>query len=153
MPDGDHNRILNWLLVLLLPLNPGLFLHVAGQGLRIGPYRQGRARPDGVLAPLDAFVGCGEWANADAVSMVVEVTLHDSDTNQRDRVEKPSAYAASSISMYLLIDREKTEVVLYSEPADGEYQDVHRFAFGRPVPLPEPIGITLDTTPLQDWVD
>lgn len=58
--------------------------------------------------------------------MVVEATSHYFDTNQRDRVEKPS---------------------------DGEYQEVRRYAFGCPVPLPEPIGITLDTTPLQDWVD
>lgn len=83
----------------------------------------------------------------------LEVTSYDSDTNQRDRVEKPSAYAASSIPMYLLIDREKAEVVFHSEPVDGRYAEVHRYAFGRPVPLPEPIGLTLDTAPLRDWVD
>ncbi|MEV4233814.1 hypothetical protein AB0J47_01385 [Nocardia sp. NPDC049737] len=38
VPDGDHGRILNWLLLLLVPLNPGLFLHVIGQGLAVGSY-------------------------------------------------------------------------------------------------------------------
>ncbi|WP_228833470.1 Uma2 family endonuclease [Nocardia brasiliensis] len=92
-PGGDHGRLLNWLLLLLLPLNPRLFLHVTGQGLCVGRNREGRARPDGVLAPRGAFRGAGEWASADQVVLAVEVTSHDSDTNRRDRVEKPVVYA------------------------------------------------------------
>ncbi|WP_330232397.1 Uma2 family endonuclease [Nocardia sp. NBC_00508] len=155
IPDGDHSRILNWLLMIFVPFSPQLFLHVTGQGLKVDPYRQGRARPDGVLAPLDAFVGYGEWAPADKVSMMVEVTSRDSDTNQRDRVEKPTAYARTAIPIYLLIDRESAEIVVHSEPTpgSGRYRRVRRFAFGHPVPLPAPIDITLDTVSLQDWVD
>ncbi|MFI6165213.1 Uma2 family endonuclease [Nocardia sp. NPDC051052] len=153
VPDGDHNRILNWLLMLLLPLNPGLFLHIAGQGLVVGPYRKGRARPDGVLAPPDAFVGCGEWGLSDAVVMTVEVTSHDSDSYQRDLVDKPTAYAQAGIPVYLLIDRDQAEVVVYSEPDGDRYQDVHRYAFGRNVTLPKQVGISFDSTPLQEWVD
>ena len=55
--------------------------------------REGRARPDGSLVPADAFVGQGEWADPAPVLMVVEVTSYDSDTDRRDRVEKPRAYA------------------------------------------------------------
>ncbi|MFC6014513.1 Uma2 family endonuclease [Nocardia lasii] len=152
VPDGDHNRIINWLLLLLMPLAPGLFLH-QGQGLKINGYRDSRARPDGVVAPLDAFVGHGEWAPSRDTVMTVEVTSHDSDTNKRDRVEKPTAYAEAGIPLYLLVDRDTAEIVLYSEPNDGRYQEIRRYAFGRAVPLPDPIGITADTTPLLDWVD
>ncbi|MFD3509538.1 Uma2 family endonuclease [Nocardia sp. NPDC058666] len=152
VPDGDHNRIINWLLLLLMPLAPGLFLH-QGQGLKINGYRDSRARPDGVVAPLDAFVGHGEWAPSRDTVMAVEVTSHDSDTNKRDRVEKPTAYAEAGIPLYLLVDRDTAEIVLYSEPNDGRYQEIRRYAFGRAVPLPDPIGITADTTPLLDWVD
>lgn len=153
VPDGDHNRILNWLLLLLMPLNPRLFLHVAGQGLAVGTYRKGRARPDGVLAPPDAFVGTGEWGLPDPVVMTVEVTSHDSDSNSRDRVDKPIAYAQAGIPIYLLIDRDSGEVVVHSRPGEERYQDVHSYAFGLEVVLPEPVGITVDTTPLLDWVD
>ncbi|MEV0294097.1 Uma2 family endonuclease [Nocardia sp. NPDC050710] len=153
VPDGDHGRILNWLLLLLMPLNPGLFLHVIGQGLAVGPYRKGRARPDGILAPLDAFVGTGEWASPEAVVMTVEVTSHDSDTNQRDRVDKPVAYAQAGIPIYLLIDREFGKVVVHSQPDGDGYQDVHSYAFGRAVTLPEPVGITFETEPITDWID
>lgn len=153
VPDGDHGRILNWLLMLLLPLNPGQFLHVIGQGLAVGSYRKGRARPDGILAPPDAFAGAGEWASPDAVVMTVEVTSHDSDTNQRDRVEKPIAYAQAGIPIYLLIDREAGKVVVHSQPDMDGYQDSHSYAFGRAVSLPEPVGITIDTESLKDMGD
>ncbi|MEV6767634.1 Uma2 family endonuclease [Nocardia sp. NPDC051030] len=152
LPDGTHGRILIWLLLLLVPSSPGLFLHL-GQGLRLAAYRDSRARPDGVVAPLEAFVGCGEWASPEAVVMAVEVTSRDSDTNQRDRVDKPRAYAQSGIPLYLLIDRTTAEVIVYSEPDSHRYQLESRYAFGRPVPLPKPLDITLDTAPLQDWVD
>jgi Uma2 family endonuclease len=153
MPDGDHGRILKWLLLLLMPLSPGLLLDITGQGLALGKYRKGRARPDGILAPIDAFVGAGEWASANGVVMTVEVTSSDSDTNQRDRVDKPAAYAQTGIPIYLLIDREKTVLVVHTNPDGDRYRDVHTAAFGDIVTLPAPVGITLDTTPLLDWIE
>ncbi|MQY26556.1 Uma2 family endonuclease [Nocardia aurantia] len=154
MPDGDHGGILNWLLTMLWPLGPALFLHVVGQGLRVDSYRKGRARPDAVVAPPKAFVGCGEWAPADQVSMAVEVTSYDSDTNQRDRIEKPAAYARTPIPIYLLIDRQKSEMVVYSapDPDAGLYREIHRYAFGEKVPLPRPLNFELDTAAMLDWL-
>ncbi|MFE0509953.1 hypothetical protein [Streptomyces sp. NPDC058964] len=37
------------------------------------------------------FAGHGEWADPKGVLLVVEVTSHDSDTDRRDRQEKPVA--------------------------------------------------------------
>ncbi|WP_040812998.1 Uma2 family endonuclease [Nocardia concava] len=151
VPDGDHNRIILWLMMLLLPLSPGLVLH-QNQGLTVESYRKGRARPDGVLAPLEAFVGTGEWAPSDQVVMAVEVTSRDSDTNRRDRIEKPRAFAQSEIPLYLLIDRDNAEVVVYAEPNGKAYQQICKYAFGQQVPVPAPLDLIIDTTPLQDWV-
>ncbi|WP_433599034.1 Uma2 family endonuclease [Nocardia sp. CA-135953] len=152
VPDAEHNRILHWLLLALMPLSPRLFLHLAVQGLEVGAYRKGRARPDAVLAPIDAFLGQGEWASAHAALMAVEVTSWDSDTNQRDRVDKPTAFAETGIPIYLLIDRDSAEVVVYSKPENGRYLDVHRYVVGLEVTLPLPVGVTLDTAPLRDWI-
>jgi Uma2 family endonuclease len=149
VPDGNHNWILNWLLVTILGLGRGLFLH-QGQGLEVGAYRKGRARPDGVLAPMDAFLGVGEWASPEPVLMAVEVTSRDSDTNQRDRIDKPAAYAQAGIPVYLLVDRDTKEVVVHAEPDGKRYQVEHRYAFGHPVTLPDPVAVSLDTTPLVD---
>ncbi|MFE0458522.1 Uma2 family endonuclease [Kitasatospora sp. NPDC058965] len=148
--DGDHGRIIQWLLRICIQARPELFLH--SQGLRIQPYRGGFAIPDGSLAPADAFVGQGEWADPDQVLLVVEVTSYDTDTNLRDRVDKPRAYAETGIPVYLLIDRDSGEVKVHSEPDGTRYGRVLSVPFGKTVALPSPVDITLDTEPLQAWV-
>ncbi|MFF9013325.1 Uma2 family endonuclease [Streptomyces sp. NPDC014870] len=149
VPDGDHGRIIAWLTRLCLQTNADWWLY-PDQGLRIEKYRKGNARPDGCLVPVDAFVGQGEWASADGVLMVVEVT-GDSDTGLRDRVLKPRAYAETGIPVYLLIDRTTGEVKVHSQPDGERYEMVATVPFGKTVALPDPVGLELDTEPLKDW--
>ncbi|MEU9180500.1 Uma2 family endonuclease [Streptomyces sp. NPDC048550] len=151
VPDGDHGRIIQWLLRICMQHDPELFLH-PGQGLKVDEYRAGRAIPDAVLADADAFVGQGDWPDPEPVLMVVEVTSWDSDTDRRDRQEKPRAYAETGIPVYLLIDRDTCEVSVHSEPNGQRYEVVRTVPFGRDVELPDPVGITLHTEPLKDWV-
>lgn len=151
VPDGDHNRIIQWLIRIFVSLRPDLFLSPE-QGLQIDRYRKGRARPDGVLADADTFVGQGEWADPGSVLLVVEVTSADQDTERRDRQEKPRAYADTGIPAYLLIDRDTCTVTVYSEPRDGRYERTVTVPFGASVQLPDPVNVTLDTDPLKDWV-
>ncbi|WP_438311703.1 Uma2 family endonuclease [Streptomyces sp. HUAS TT3] len=150
MPDGDHGMIIQWLLRVCMQHRPELFLH--NQGIKVDRYRAGRAIPDGVLAPSQAFVGQGDWCDPDPVLMVVEVTSWDSDTDRRDRREKPRAYAEAGIPVYLLIDRAKCEMSVHSEPSGPRYENVRTVPFGKEIELPDPVGITLQTDPLKDWV-
>ncbi|MGC9376355.1 Uma2 family endonuclease [Streptomyces sp. MH13] len=151
VPDGDHGRVVQWLTRICMQHRPDLWLDPT-QGLVIEEYREGRARPDGSLAPAEAFVGQGEWADPTPVLMVVEVTLSDSDTDRRGRVEKPRAYAGTGIPVYLLIDRDTCEIKVHSRPDGGRYETVQTLPFGKEVALPDPVGITLDTEPLKNWV-
>ncbi|MER7397784.1 Uma2 family endonuclease [Streptomyces sp. NPDC000151] len=148
--DGDHGRIIQWLTRLCLQTRPELWVH--DQGLRVEAYRTGYAIPDGVLAPSDAFVGAGDWADPDPALMVVEVTSFDSDTDRRDRIDKPRAYAGTGIPVYLLIDRDSCEVKVFSQPDGSRYDQVVSVAFGMKVILPDPVDLTLDTEPLKNWV-
>ncbi|MEV8451266.1 Uma2 family endonuclease [Streptomyces sp. NPDC052095] len=150
-PDGSRGRTVEWLTRLCARTDPGNWLFPA-QGLRIETYRKGNARPDGSLAPLDTFVGQGEWADPDGVLMVVEVTSYDEDTDRRDRVEKPRAYAETGIPVYLLIDRGTCEVKVHSQPDGVRYECVVTVPYGKTVELPDPVGIELDTEPLKNWV-
>lgn len=151
VPDGDHDRIVLWLARICMQHRPELWLHVE-RGLMVEQYRSGRARPDGSFAPDDAFVGQGEWADPAPVLMVVEVTSYDSDTDGRDRKEKPRAYAETGIPVYLLIDRDNCLVSVFSEPDGQRYETVRTVPFGKDIDLPDPVGITLHTEPLKDWV-
>ncbi|WP_030809955.1 Uma2 family endonuclease [Streptomyces sp. NRRL S-337] len=153
VPDGDHGTIIMWLIRQCMQGRPELDLDPT-QGLKVGEYRKGRVRPDGSLAPIGHFAGQGEWAGTDGVLMTVEVTSYDGDTDRRDRQEKPTAYAAAGIPVYLLIDRDACQAVVHTHPSAelGCYLDVHRAPFGEQVTLPDPVGITLDTEPLKTYV-
>ncbi|MEU6287229.1 Uma2 family endonuclease [Streptomyces sp. NPDC046988] len=149
--DGNRGRTLQWLTRACLQQCPELWLNCQ-QGLVVGAHREGRARPDGSLVPSYTFAGAGEWADPAPVLMTVEVTSYDSDTDRRDRAEKPRAYAETGIPVYLLIDRDTCEVKVHSRPDGGRYETVQTLPFGKEVALPEPVGITLETGPLKNWV-
>ncbi|MDT9692637.1 Uma2 family endonuclease [Streptomyces sp. P9(2023)] len=152
VPDGDHGEIIRWLQQRCMQHRPDLWLY-AEQGLKVEKYRSGDARVDGALAPPDTFAGQGEWASTEGVLMVVEVTSYDRDTDRRDRVEKPAAYAEAGIPVYLLVDRDRGTVTVHSEPERGVYATVVTRAFGHPVVLPAPVGLTLeDTDVLKNYV-
>ncbi|MDI3407824.1 Uma2 family endonuclease [Streptomyces cavernicola] len=153
VPDGDHGTIVTWLIRRCMQHRPELDVY-ADQGLRGESYRRGRARPDAVLVPEAYFAGHGEWADPDGVLMTVEITSHDSDTDRRDRKEKPLAYAAAGIPVHLLIDRDEGTLIVHSNPdaEAGRYQDIHIAKFGDSVHLPDPVSFALETERLRDFV-
>jgi Uma2 family endonuclease len=151
--DGDHNTIVAWLNKRCMSARPDLDLY-QGQGLRVEKYRGGRARPDAVLVPEGHFAGHGEWADPSGVLLVLEVTSYDSDTDRRDRQEKPVAYGAAGIPFYLLIDRDACTAQLYSDPdPDVGYGNCRTAPFGVSLALPEPLGMELDTEKLKQYVN
>lgn len=149
--DGDHGTIVSWPARRCMQTRPDLDLY-QGQGLRVEAYREGRAKPDAVLAPEAHFAGHGEWADPSGTLMVLEVTSYDSDTDRRDRYEKPAAYGQAEIPVYLLIDRDSRTLTVHSSPDRkiGGYRTVRTAKFGEKVLLPEPIGIELDTEILEN---
>ncbi|MDJ1135521.1 Uma2 family endonuclease [Streptomyces iconiensis] len=152
-PDGDHDEIIKWLMKRCMQHRPDLWLYPE-RGLIVEAYRKGRARPDGALAPDGHFSGHGEWAESDGVLMTVEVTSYDPDTDRRDRWEKPAAYAAAGIPVYLLVDREAGTVTVHSAPDPGRelYRDTHTVRFGEEVELPAPVGFVIGTDVFKEHV-
>lgn len=151
--DGDHSTIVAWLARRCMQVNPELYLFPEKR-LKVEPYREGRAIVDGVLAPWKQFAGQDDWAEPDGVLMSVEVTSFDSDTDRRDRREKPSAYAAVGIPVHLLVDRDSCSVTVFTKPdtEHARYRDAHTVPFGEPVTIPGPVNIELDTEELKDYV-
>jgi Uma2 family endonuclease len=151
MTDGDHTEIIAWLQERCI--QAGQWMFAGGElGLQVEAYRKGRAKPDAVLAPRGTFVGQGDWADPAGVLMTVEVTSYDSDTDRRDRKEKPAAYASAGIPLYLLIDRDACTVTVHSQPAVDGYRAASTVAFGTKLTLPDPVGIELDTEELKNYV-
>jgi Uma2 family endonuclease len=151
LPDGNHGTIIEWLTRVCLRSRPELWLN-ADQGLKVGASGTGRARADGALAPSEAFIGQGCFADPGQVLMTVAVTSYDSGTAARDRSERPRVYAGTGIPVHLLIDRDSREVTVHSEPDGVRYESARRVPFGKEITLPEPVGITLATERLKEWV-
>lgn len=151
--NGNHGAIIMWLVRQCMQARPELDLSPV-RGLKVESYRKGRARPDAVLAPVAHFAGQGDWADTKGVLMTVEVTSFDSDTHDRDRVEKPQAYAEAGIPVYLLIDRDRRSVLVHSDP-DPEvgYRNVQKRQLGKRVVVPDPVGIEFDTEELKQHMD
>jgi Uma2 family endonuclease len=149
VPDGDHDEIAMWLLERCLQHRFDLRLYPE-RGLVVESCRNGRAKPDGTLAPRGAFAGKGVYASTEDVLMVAEITSFDEDTDRRDRVDKPRAYAETGIPVYLLVDRDIDSVPVYCEPEDGRYRSVTTLAYGHSVQLPG-LGITLETEELKEF--
>lgn len=139
-----------WVAMQCVQQQPELRLY-RERGLRIEGYGNGRARPDGTLGRAGRFAGDGEWSSPDHILMTVEVTSHDHDTDRRDRTEKRDGYAAASIPVHLLIDRDHETLVVYSEPEKGRYRQRTTYGYGDTVPVPGPVDITLDTEELKGY--
>jgi Uma2 family endonuclease len=77
------------------------------------------------------------------VAMVLEVT---STKPKADREVKRRCYARAGIPLYLLVERDISEVTLLSNPGQDDYRERCTRPFGKPVTLPEPFAFDLDTS-------
>lgn len=151
-PGGPHEHNI-WRLVRQVDRQSAVEMDFSGnKGLllkRGGLCPKNHVIPDGVFAPLerDLFVDAEPWMPGDGVALVVEVTSSQAD---RDRIGKRHCYAKAAIPLYLLVDRERQAVSLFSEPAaeSEDYREEFRVPFGKPLPLPEPFSLVLDTADL-----
>ncbi|CAM5525269.1 Uma2 family endonuclease [Streptomyces hirsutus] len=100
--------------------------------------------PDGTFAPtaLRLYRGAAPWMPCEGVAMVLEVTFL---RPQLDRETKRRCYARGGIPLYLLVDCEASSITLFSAPERDDYREVCTRPLGKPLPLPAPFDIDLDT--------
>jgi Uma2 family endonuclease len=149
-PGGDHDENLWSLVEQVVEKSSTRFVFWGNKGLKTpsgGRCPNNHVIPDGTFAPkeFELFRDGEPWSPADRVAMVVEVTSSPPD---RDRVAKRHCYARAGIPLYLLMDREKQMVTLFSEPKDDDYLGILRVPFGKAVALPEPFDFEFDTSEL-----
>lgn len=139
-PDGDHEDYLSLVFEQVMRMSAtamqfsghkGLVLsHAAGQPAD-------HVIPDATIAPraLRLFRGAPPWMPSDGVAMVVEVT---SSKPHKDRVAKRHGYARAGIPLYLLVDRSKATITLFSEPSGDDYVGNNTAPSANPSPSPPP---------------
>ncbi|MFD0272487.1 Uma2 family endonuclease [Kitasatospora sp. NPDC127111] len=142
-PDGEHATAFS-LLNRQFMRKAEIEFDLSGNKGLIVP--TGRFIPDGTISPVGHFLNAGSWADATGVLLVFEVT---STNPVKDRDHKRRGYASAGIPRYLLVDRGKGLVTLFTEPQAGDYTARNEVPFGKPLDLPAPFSFTLDTAPLR----
>ncbi|MFD5426553.1 Uma2 family endonuclease [Streptomyces sp. NPDC127084] len=146
-PDGDHEDYISLIVKQVIRRSHTDMDFSGHKGLRLRSApdcSRDHVIPDGTFAPteLRLFRGADPWMPADGVAMVMEVT---STRPHRDREAKRRSYARADIPLYLLIDRDKSELTLFSDPDGGDYLQQRTIHFGKVLSLPEPFAFELDT--------
>jgi Uma2 family endonuclease len=146
-PDGNHEDIISQLIKQVVRSSAVEMDMSPTKGLKVpsrGKAEEGRAIPDCTFAPtsLRLFRDAPPWMSPQGVAMVAEVA---SSRAEVDREDKRRAYAAAGIPLYLLVDRQRDKVTLFSAPSGGDYVHAQTVPFGSGTELPDPFAFTLDT--------
>jgi Uma2 family endonuclease len=145
-PNGNHEHCTSRIIAQVFA-NSVTLMDVAGhKGLVVPAAATGKSHliPDLTFArrDLNLFRGAPSWMSPGGVALVVEVTSSSPD---HDRIGKRHGYAAATIPLYLLVDRQQGQVTLFSDPARGDYATKSQVPFGDTVKLPAPFSFTLET--------
>ena len=104
--------------------------------------------PDLAVVPeKELREGDEHFVPAAAAELVVEVTSKA--TAHHDRTTKVAGCAEAGVPLYLLVDPVAPDgpaITLYGEPHGDVYRVLHAARFGDRIELPEPFGLSLDTS-------
>ncbi|PZG39885.1 hypothetical protein C1I98_23030 [Spongiactinospora gelatinilytica] len=113
-------------------------------GVRIPPERGDMRLPDLLVMPSDDEFG---EAQVDGATCLLAAEVCSPGTRDVDYRDKPLEYARAGIPLYLILDplTEPPSLTLMSEPGNGYYEKVTAVEAGKPLALPSPFEITIDT--------
>jgi Uma2 family endonuclease len=100
-------------------------------------------QPDIVLVPAGSLTHDENPVRKELVAAVIEVTSKT--TRSEDYGDKPEAYARMKIPVYVIIDRGRDAVRVFSEPENGRYCVETASPVGKPFTIPDPVAITIGT--------
>ncbi|WP_055547444.1 Uma2 family endonuclease [Streptomyces sp. NBRC 110028] len=86
---------------------------------------------------------------ADEIILVVEVVSESNPEN--DTEKKVKKYALAGIPYHLIVNPIQGRCLLYSLPSGDHYRGSVEADFGEPVPIGDPIDMTLDTKALYTY--
>ncbi|MBK0865681.1 Uma2 family endonuclease [Saccharopolyspora sp. HNM0986] len=144
-PAPKHNLIADSVQRSIYPALPRDIVLFQTAGVSAPPF-PGQYVPDLIAFPRDATEGESGVIPGEAALLAMEITSKGyADTG---RTRKLHAYARAAIPLYLLIDRFADRwptVTLYSDPAEDVYRAARAVPFGKPLILPGPFDVTIET--------
>jgi Uma2 family endonuclease len=149
-PDAPRGDILDNLRTLLTPLKAGTSDGLALRENTAVEVGASERTPDLVVfdPKCRVLVRDGRAMTPAGILLLVEVTSNSTrreDIDRDDPEAKRRQYAAGGIPLYLVVDRRKAEVLLFSDPVHGVYGEPTVYAVGEPVWLPRPFSVSWPT--------
>lgn len=146
-PDGYHENHINVVVKQVIRMSAMDMDFSGNRGLTVprgGLCVRNHVIPDATFAPteLQLLRSAESWTPWEGLAVVAEVTSTKPD---RDRTAKRHCYARGGIPLYLLVDREKSDVTLFSDPERADYRQHVTVPFGKRIDLPEPFSFGLET--------
>jgi Uma2 family endonuclease len=123
-----------------------------GHGVDVAPFLfafpvSGRAfGPDLHVADEAAFDAEGRHADGTALSLVAELTSDS--TKDADWLDKLDTYGRV-VPVYLVLDMHVQEITVFWDPSPRGYRSRTTVPFGKPVHVPAPFDVDLDTSPFS----
>lgn len=103
--------------------------------------------PDIHAAHRRASRNTSNHLDGEALSFVAELT--STSTREDDLTDKVDVYAAAGVPVYLVLDMQKEQAIVYSSPSAGGYEVRFSKPFGAKIYIPDPFGYALDTSGFQ----
>ncbi|GLX02481.1 Uma2 family endonuclease [Microtetraspora sp. NBRC 16547] len=148
VPTGEHNDVISRLILQIASIVAdrgwGLWTNIK---LFLGA-QVDRYVPDLTIVPKNRRMWGDDEVYGDSTLLIVEVVSKSSVRD--DHVVKPRNCALAGVPLYLVIDTFKGVARLMSEPGEKGYQHQVEVTLGKPLPLPEPWDLAIDTAKLVE---
>jgi Uma2 family endonuclease len=108
-------------------------------------------QPDIAVVPAGSLREDENPVRKELVAAVIEVVSKT--TRSEDYGDKPAAYAAMNIPVYVIIDRGQGTIKVLSQPGPTGYTVETISPIDRPFAIPEPLSMTVDTSSYPSFPD
>ncbi|MFD9320163.1 Uma2 family endonuclease [Streptomyces sp. NPDC060053] len=103
--------------------------------------------PDIHAAHEQTYETSSSHLDGEGLSFVAELTSHS--TRVADLTDKVDVYAKAGVAVYLVLDMQKEQAIVYGSPSPRGYEVRFTKPFGEKLDIPDPFGCTLDTSGFQ----
>ncbi|PAZ13913.1 hypothetical protein CLM62_20720 [Streptomyces sp. SA15] len=103
--------------------------------------------PDIHAAHEQTYETDSEHLDGEGLSLVAELTSKS--TRDKDLTDKVETYGKAGVPIYLVLDMQDKQAIVYGSPSANGYEVRFTKPFGEKLYIPDPFGCTLDTDGFQ----
>lgn len=144
---GYYNRVMRLVCNQLEPSLPEGHLIERAPNLFVFPGVERAYGPDIHAAHERTYDADSNRLDGEGLSFVAELT--SASTREDDLTDKVEMYGKSGVPVYLVLDMQEMQAIVFGSPSSNGYEVRFSKPFGESLQIPEPFGCKLDTDGFQ----